>query len=128
MGHNPISAMKKYLTVEMKDDEQAVGLVVFDAKTLRTRVVDVRPSNTNPSMQLSLLPTDEAAGIDALLESVLEAKARKPQLGWRELKRQSEFAWSHVTLMNRCKQYARESGRYAFDEQGNVTAVKTTEA
>lgn len=109
--------------MEVKEGEKVIGMLIFDPKTQSVRVAPASPVLTLPT-QYEIFDEDAYA---EKLEEALKLKTQKPSLGWRELKKDIGFGWSHVTLMNRCKIYAANTGRYKFDAKGNVVAIKIPE-
>lgn len=59
---------------------------------------------------------------DDMIEKALKIKAKEPNKGWRALKDEVGYPFSHVTLMNKAKEFAAGSTIYEFDARGNVIA------
>lgn len=58
------------------------------------------------------------------VEAAVKLKHKEWHKGWREIKKELGYPFSHVTLMNRCKEYVAGSGQYEFDPKGNIIATK----
>lgn len=64
---------------------------------------------------------------DDFIEKAVKIKAKDWSKGWREIAKEINFPYSHVTLMNRCKVFVAGSNQYEFDASGNIIAAATDE-
>lgn len=66
----------------------------------------------------------EATDQDDYVEAAVKLKHKEWHKGWREVKKAIGYPFSHVTLMNRCKEYVAGSTQYEFDPRGNIVATE----
>lgn len=57
---------------------------------------------------------------DGYIEQAVKVKARDWSKGYRKIAKEIGYPYSHVTLMNKCREYVNGSKQYEFDVRGNI--------
>lgn len=70
----------------------------------------------------------DASDQDRYIEDAVKLKAKNWSRGWRKIKQELGYPFSHMTLMNRCKEYVEGSSQYEFDLENNIVPVREAQA